>query len=152
MRLTTTCQVMLRAMHDFTPGHALVGGVLIAAGLAVVLLGSGRIAGLSGIAAGIVRPTGGDRSWRISFLVAALVVGAVFELASPATFDAAPARPLWLIAISGALVGFGTRLGNGCTSGHGLCGLGRFSKRSLIATCTFFGIAVVTATLAGRWL
>ena len=142
-------------MHDFTPGHAMVGGVLIAVGLAVVLIGTGRIAGLSGITAGIIRPSGGangERGWRISFLVAALVVGAMFELAAPATFDAAPARPMWLIAISGALVGFGTRLGNGCTSGHGLCGLGRFSRRSLIATCTFFGIAVVTATLAGRWL
>jgi uncharacterized protein len=141
---------MLRAMHDFTPGHAIVGGVLIAVGLAVVLIGTGRIAGLSGITAGIVRPMGGDRSWRVSFLVAALVVGALFELSAPSTFDAGPARPLWLIAISGALVGFGTRLGNGCTSGHGLCGLGRFSKRSLVATCTFFGIAVVTATIAGR--
>jgi uncharacterized membrane protein YedE/YeeE len=137
-------------MYDFTPGHAIVGGVLIALGLAVVLIGTGRIAGLSGIAAGIVRPTGGDRSWRIGFLGAAIAVGAVFELAAPSTFDAAPPHPLWLIAISGALVGFGTRIGNGCTSGHGLCGLGRFSKRSLIATCTFFGIAVITATLVGK--
>ena len=137
-------------MDDFTPGHAVVGGVLIAVGLAVVLIGTGRIAGLSGITAGIIRPTGGDRSWRVSFLAAALVVGALFELAAPSTFDAGPVRPLWLIAISGALVGVGTRLGNGCTSGHGLCGLGRFSKRSLVATCTFFAIAVVTATVAGR--
>ena len=137
-------------MHDFTPGHAVVGGALIAVGLAVVLIGTGRIAGLCGITAGIIRPTGGDRSWRVSFLVAALAVGAVFELAAPATFDAGPVHPLWLIAISGGLVGVGTRLANGCTSGHGLCGLGRFSKRSLVATCTFFGIAVVTATIAGR--
>ena len=135
-------------MHDFTPGHAIVGGVLIALGLAVVLIGSGRIAGLSGIAAGIIRP--GDRTWRIGFLGAAIAVGLVFELAAPATFDAAPPHPLWLIAISGALVGFGTRIGNGCTSGHGLCGLGRFSKRSLIATCTFFGVAVVVATIVGK--
>jgi len=139
-------------MRDFTPGHAIVGGILIGLGIAVVLIGTGRIAGLSGITAGIVRPSSDDRGWRISFLVGALVVGAMFELASPATFDAAPPHPLWLVAISGVLVGLGTRLGNGCTSGHGLCGLGRFSKRSLIATCTFFGVAVITATVAARWL
>jgi uncharacterized membrane protein YedE/YeeE len=139
-------------MPDFTPGHAVVGGILIALGIAVVLIGTGRIAGLSGIVAGILRPSSSDRGWRISFLVAALAVGAVFELAAPSTFDAAPSHPLWLVAVSGALVGIGTRLGNGCTSGHGLCGLGRFSKRSLVATCTFFGIAVVTATLVARWL
>jgi uncharacterized membrane protein YedE/YeeE len=139
-------------MHDFTPGHAIAGGILIALGLAIVLIGTGRIAGLSGVTAGIVRPSSDDRGWRISFLVGALAVGAVFELAAPATFDAATPHPLWLVAISGVLVGLGTRLANGCTSGHGLCGLGRFSKRSLIATCAFFGIAVVTATLAARSL
>lgn len=139
-------------MHDFIPGHAIVGGILIALGLAVVLIGTGHIAGLSGIVAGIVRPSSGDRGWRISFLAGALAVGAVFELAAPATFDAAPPHPLWVLAISGVLVGLGTRLANGCTSGHGICGLGRFSKRSLIATCVFFGVAVVTATLAARWL
>lgn len=137
-------------MHDFTPGHAIAGGALIGVGLAVVLISTGRIAGLSGIAAGIVRLSGGDRSWRVSFLVGALAVGAVFALAEPSTFDNGPPHPLWLIAISGGLVGYGTRLSNGCTSGHGLCGLGRFSKRSLIATCTFFGVGVVTATIAGR--
>jgi uncharacterized membrane protein YedE/YeeE len=142
---------MLRAMHNFTPGHAVVGGVLIGLGLAVVLIGTGRIPGLSGITAGIVRISSADRSWRVSFLVGALAIGAVFELAAPDTFDRGPAHPLWLIAISGALVGYGTRLGNGCTSGHGLCGLGRFSKRSLIATCTFFGVGVVTATIAGSF-
>jgi len=139
-------------MYDFTPGHAIVGGILIGLGIAVVLIGTGRIAGLSGITAGIIRPSSDDRGWRISFLAGALAVGAVFELAAPSTFDAVPPHPLWLVAISGVLVGVGTRLGNGCTSGHGLCGLGRFSKRSLIATCAFFGIAVATATLAGRWL
>ena len=139
-------------MHDFTPGHAIAGGILIGLGIAVVLIGTGRIAGLSGITAGILRPHSDDRGWRLSFLAGALAVGAVFEVVAPSTFDAAPPHPLWLVAISGVFVGLGTRIGNGCTSGHGLCGLGRFSKRSLIATCAFFGVGVVTATLAGRWL
>ncbi len=137
-------------VHDFTPGHAIAGGILIALGLAVMLIGSGRIAGLSGIVAGVFTlQRTGDRAWRASFLIGALIAGAIFALTQPGTFDAVAPHPLWLVAISGVLVGAGTRLSNGCTSGHGLCGIGRFSKRSIIATATFFGIAVVTATLAG---
>lgn len=138
-------------MHDFTPGHGLVGGVLIALGLAVILIGSGRIAGLSGIAAGLISPfTGGDRAWRASFLVGALAVGAIFEIVSPSTYDAAAPHRMWVVAISGVLVGIGTRLSNGCTSGHGLCGIARLSKRSILATMTFFAVGVVTATVVGR--
>ncbi len=140
-------------MHDFTPGHAIAGGLLISVGLAVMLIGSGRIAGLSGIVAGVIGlQRTGDRAWRASFLIGALAVGAIFEVAQPRTFDAAASHSMWLVAISGVLVGVGTRLSNGCTSGHGLCGVGRFSKRSIIATATFFGVAVVTATVAGRFV
>ena len=92
----------------------------------------------------------GDRAWRASFLAGALAVGAIFELASPRTYDAAPPHAVWLIAVSGVLVGIGTRMANGCTSGHGLCGIGRLSKRSILATLTFVAVGVVTATLAGR--
>lgn len=138
-------------MHDFTPGHGILGGVLIGLGLAVVLLGSGRIVGLSGITAGLLNPhAGGDRAWRASFLGGALAVGAIFELAAPTTYDAAAPHSLWLLAVSGVLVGLGTRMANGCTSGHGLCGVARLSKRSLIATATFFAVGVATATLVGR--
>ena len=138
-------------MHDFTPGHGLVGGVLIALGLAVILIGSGRIAGLSGIAAGLISPvTGADRAWRASFLVGALAVGAIFEVVSPSTYDAVAPHRMWVVAFSGLLVGVGTRLSNGCTSGHGLCGIARLSKRSILATMTFFAVGVVTATLVGR--
>jgi len=138
-------------VHDFTPGHGILGGVLIGLGLAVVLLGSGRIVGLSGITAGLINPhAGGDRTWRASFLLGALAVGAIFELASPTTYDAVAPRPLWLLAIAGVLVGVGTRMANRCTSGHGLCGVARLSKRSLIATITFFAVGVATATLVGR--
>ncbi|HET9987700.1 MAG TPA: YeeE/YedE thiosulfate transporter family protein [Kofleriaceae bacterium] len=138
-------------MHDFTPGHAIVGGLLIGLGLAIILIGSGRIAGLSGIAAGLINPfSGGDRAWRASFLAGALAVGAIFELVAPRTYDAAAPHRMWVVAVSGVLVGIGTRLAHGCTSGHGLCGLARLSKRSLIATLTFFAIGVATATLVGR--
>jgi len=139
-------------VHDFTPVHAIAGGILIALGLAIILIGSGRIAGLSGITAGLISPfTGGDRSWRASFLAGALVVGAIFELAAPSTYDVAAPHRLWVVALSGVLVGVGTRLANGCTSGHGLCGMARLSKRSIIATMTFFAVGVATATLAGRF-
>jgi uncharacterized membrane protein YedE/YeeE len=138
-------------VHDFTPVHAAVGGVLIAVGLAVMLIGTGRIAGLSGIVAGMISPyTGGDRTWRFGFIAGALAVGAIFELASPATYDAVAPHGYALLAGSGLLVGVGTRLANGCTSGHGLCGMGRLSKRSLVATMTFFCVAVAVATLVGR--
>ena len=79
-----------------------------------------------------------------------LAVGAAFELIAPRTFDAVAPRSLPVVAISGVLVGIGTRLANGCTSGHGLCGTSRLSKRSIIATCVFLGVAVITATIAGR--
>lgn len=152
-QLTAACQVSHYhpVVHDFTPGHAIAGGILIALGLAVMLIGSGRIAGLSDIVAVVIGlHRRGGRAWRANFLGAALAVGAIFEIVQPRTFDPLPPHPMWLVAISGALVGVGTRLSNGCTSGHGLCGIGRFSKRSIIATMTFFGVAVATATIAGR--
>lgn len=139
-------------MHDLTPVSALVGGALITLSLGVMLVGTGRIAGLSGLFAGVLRGPAGDRGWRATFLLAALAVGIVFALARPETFDTEVRAPLWLVAVAGALVGAGTRLSNGCTSGHGLCGLSRFSKRSLVATATFFACGVATATITGRLL
>jgi uncharacterized membrane protein YedE/YeeE len=134
-------------VHDFQPIHGVVGGVLIALSLAVMLVGTGRITGLSGVVGGLLVER--DRAWRAWFVVGMLVVGAAFRLARPATFDVGARVSLPLVALAGLLVGFGTRLGNGCTSGHGLCGISRFSKRSIIATMTFFAIGVVTATLVG---
>src|SRR5512135_1800597 len=109
-------------MHDFTPLHGLVGGALIASSLAIMLLFTGRIAGLSGVLAGALRGNRADGPWRAYFLAGMLLVGAVFELASPSTFDAGARVPLPLVALAGVLVGLGTRACNGCTSGHGLCG------------------------------
>jgi hypothetical protein len=134
-------------MHDFTPISAVIGGALIACSLAMMLIATGRIAGLSGVLAGALRLDGG--AWRVWFVVGALAAGAVFRVVAPATFDAGSRLPLPLVALAGVLVGVGTRASNGCTSGHGLCGMSRLSLRSMIATCTFFGVAVVTATLVG---
>ncbi len=128
----------------FTPASALAGGVVIglAAGLLILLLG--RIAGVSGILAGLAPPRAGDLGWRVAFLLGlfvAPVFGArLFGTQAP-DFGAAGAP---LLAVAGVLVGFGSRLAGGCTSGHGVCGLSRLSPRSLAATATFMAVAVVT--------
>ena len=122
---------------------AIAGGALIGAG-AVLLLGSiGRIAGISGIASGAIEGAAGDRAWRFAFLVGMMLAGALVLQFLPA-----PPRiqtgPTALLLVAGFLVGFGTRLGNGCTSGHGVCGLARLSRRSLAAVATFMGLAMAT--------
>jgi len=136
-------------MTNFTPLSAAIGGALIALSLAVMLIGTGRIAGVSGMFAGFLRPSSGDWTWRLYFLVGMFAAGAVFRVAEPDRFDYATRVPLWLVAISGVLVGVGVRASKGCTSGHGLCGMSRLSKRSIIATMTFFGVGVATATIVG---
>ena len=139
-------------MHNFTPVEALAGGALIAVSLAIMFIATGRIAGLSGIFAGLIAGSKGDWEWRASFVSGMLLVGAAFALWRPETFDTAARVPLWLVAMSGVLVGLGTRASNGCTSGHGLCGMSRLSKRSLVATIVFFAVGVATATITGEIL
>lgn len=116
---------------------ALAGGLLIGAAALLLLGFSGRIAGISGLVGGLVVPRAGDLGWRAAFLLGLLGGGLVLRVLSPGTLpqDLATSRPVLVAA--GLLVGFGTRLGNGCTSGHGVCGLGRRSRRSLAATLTF---------------
>ena len=115
-----------------------------------MLIATGQIAGLSGVVGGLVRPAGAaDWAWRAWFAAGMLAAGGVFELASPATFDGESPMPLPVVALAGLLVGVGTRLANGCTSGHGLCGVSRLAKRSIVATMTFFAIGVATATITG---
>nr|HEX4314705.1 YeeE/YedE family protein [Kofleriaceae bacterium] len=139
-------------MHDFTPASAAVGGALIALSLGVMLVTTGRIAGLSGVFAGLLRVRRADRAWRAWFVGGMLAVGALFEAVRPETYDSGARVPLAVVALAGALVGAGTRLSNGCTSGHGLCGMSRASKRSIVATLTFFAAGVATATIVGRLL
>jgi len=139
-------------MTGFTPVHAVIGGALIALALSILLVATGRLAGLSAVFAGLLSPVRGDWAWRAWFVVGMLATGAIFRVAEPSTFDAGARVPLPILALAGVLVGAGTRLGSGCTSGHGLCGMSRGSRRSIAATLVFFGIGVATATLAGTVL
>jgi uncharacterized membrane protein YedE/YeeE len=121
--------------------QGLLGGVLIGASAALLLWTHGRIAGISGVLAGALH---GPEVWRLAFLSALVAGGALFSRVWPAHFamTGLPGWPLWIV--SGLLVGVGTRVGGGCTSGHGVCGLGRGSPRSLVATLVFMGTAIVT--------
>lgn len=124
-------------MHNFTPLASLAGGVLIGLSASAMLLLDGKIAGISGILAGVLKPVKGDTLWRICFLTGLLAGGLLLKEFLPGAFEFGLIRPFPLLAIAGLLVGFGTRLGSGCTSGHGVCGVSRLSPRSLVATATF---------------
>ena len=131
-------------MTNFTPWSALGGGALIGISASMLLLLNGRVAGISGILGGLVRLRTEETSWRALFIVGLLVGGVVLSLLRPASFGAAPVS-LPLAIVAGLFVGFGTRLGSGCTSGHGVCGLSRFSGRSLAATMTFMATGAMAA-------
>ena len=129
--------------NAFTPWSALTGGGLIGVAAAMLVLLNGRIAGISGVLGGVLRPAKGDRGWRIAFvggLAGAAVLYAVFFGNPQIRIDAS-----WgALVIAGFLVGLGTRYGSGCTSGHGVCGLSQLSPRSLIATLSFMAAGFVT--------
>ena len=134
-------------MANFTPLSAAIGGALIGLSALMLMLLAGRIAGVSGIAAGIFGIGAIDRAWRIAFVVGLILAPVAAMLAGYAV--PVPQMPAsWvLIAAAGLLVGFGARLGGGCTSGHGVCGIARLSRRSIAATVIFMGTAVVTVAL-----
>jgi uncharacterized membrane protein YedE/YeeE len=134
-------------MHDFTPWSALAGGALIGLAASILLISRGRVAGVSGIVAGLLVGPRGDEGWRALFLAGLLGAGVLGAWLTPQHIGSSP-RPLVVLAIAGLLVGIGTRLGNGCTSGHGVCGLSRLSMRSFIATLTFVGMGMLTALFA----
>ena len=131
-------------MSGFTPVASLIGGLLIGLASCALLLFDGRIAGVSGILGSTARTTPGDRTWRVLFLAGLVAGGALTMLVLPGAIDPATDRPLIAVAGAGLMVGFGTRLGAGCTSGHGVCGLGLRSGRSLAATCVFMATGVLT--------
>ncbi|MGH7878463.1 MAG: YeeE/YedE family protein, partial [Candidatus Binataceae bacterium] len=110
-------------MHNFTPFSALIGGILIGLSASAMLLLDGKIAGVSGILGGVLKPLKGDTFWRVCFLAGLLAGGAILRIVLPEAFDFGIIRPFPLIVLAGLLVGFGTRLGSGCTSGHGVCGV-----------------------------
>jgi uncharacterized membrane protein YedE/YeeE len=124
-------------MHNFTPFASLFGGLLIGLSASAMLLLDGKIAGISGILAGVLKPVRGDTLWRVCFLAGLLAGGMLLRIFLPTAFNFGIIRPLPMLIIAGLLVGFGTRLGSGCTSGHGVCGISRLSPRSLVATGTF---------------
>ena len=134
-------------MGNFTPVSGLIGGLLIGLAVTLMMLLNGRIAGISSIVGGLVTPKSGDTAWRVAFVVGLLFGALAFILAvggqTPVEVLASPLA----ILIGGLLVGFGTRMGSGCTSGHGLCGIARFSRRSIVATSVFFGVAMLTVFL-----
>ena len=131
-------------MENFTPLSALIGGCLIGAAVGLLLWLNGRIAGISGVLGGLLQGKPGERAWRLA-VPAGLVLGPLLYVAIEG--EAKPltvTNSLPLLIAGGLLVGFGTRLGNGCTSGHGVCGLARLSGRSLAATVSFFITAALT--------
>ena len=128
----------------FTPLSGLAGGALIGLASAALLLVSGRIAGVSGILGRSFFPAKGDLGWRIAFL-AGLPLGAwIVGVIAPSTTALAITHSAPLLVAGGLLVGVGTQIGSGCTSGHGICGIGRGSRRSIVATAIFMGVGVAT--------
>lgn len=137
-------------MNHFTPLNALVGGAAIGLAASLLLIVSGRVAGISGIVGNLLQAKEGDRAWRLAFVLGLLLAGLLFAWLQPQSIQASPSR-LGVLAIAGVLVGVGTRVGNGCTSGHGVCGLSRLSPRSLAATLTFLATGMLTVSVV-RWL
>ena len=137
---------------DFSPLSALLGGALIGLSAGGMLLLHGRVAGISGIVGGLLHPKPGDVRWRAAFVLGLLTAGLVSLTSGVDTFPYTLDRAPWMVGLAGLLVGFGTRLGNGCTSGHGVCGLARFSQRSLVAVVTFMATGMITAVLVDRLL
>ncbi|MCB2113394.1 MAG: YeeE/YedE family protein [Parvularculaceae bacterium] len=138
----------------FTPGSAAFGGALIGAGAVLLMALNGRVAGVSGIVAGVLAPlrgeAGEDFAWRLAFIAGLALAPLIARFATGEPVAIAAAHPAWMMAIGGLFVGYGTRLGSGCTSGHGVCGVARLSKRSIAATITFMATAIVTVFIVNR--
>jgi uncharacterized membrane protein YedE/YeeE len=139
-------------MENFTPLAALVGGALIGLSASALLLFNGKIAGVSGIIAGLLSPTKDDTPWRAVFLAGLVAGGLLLKLLSPQVFEFGVTRSWGALALAGLLVGFGARLGNGCTSGHGVCGISRGSKRSIIATMVFIATGAAAVYIVNHLL
>lgn len=137
---------------DFTPLQSLSGGALIGAAASAMLLLEGRIAGISGIVGGLFTPRAGDIGWRVAFLAGMLSAGLVVTLTAPSALAVEVERPTWALVLAGLLVGVGTRVGNGCTSGHGVCGLSRMSPRSAASVATFMTVGALVASVTSRLL
>ena len=130
---------------------AALGGGIIGLAASILLLSLGRVAGISGITFSLFNPEKKDKDWRLAFVVGLLSGGGLLAVVMPSVFNVASeipfARPTWMMGLAGLLVGFGTQMGSGCTSGHGVCGITRLSMRSLVATGTFMTVGMAIATL-----
>jgi len=128
-------------------GFALMGGVMIGLSATALLWLNGRVAGISGIANGVLFPKAGDLGWRVAFLLGLVIAGGLYMAYVPGAPQPRTDFARGGLLVAGLLVGFGTRMGNGCTSGHGVCGIGRLSARSLAAVVTFMATAMATTFL-----
>ena len=130
---------------------ATIGGILMGVGAGMLLLFSGRVAGISGVFGGILTVPKGDTLWRILFVLGMVLGGVILYFAVPEAFATSYSRSFGAMGLAGFLVGFGARMGNGCTSGHGICGIGRLSPRSIVAVSAFiiFGAIAVAVVRYG---
>lgn len=124
--------------------NPLIGGAIIGLAASLLLLFNGRIFGVTGVLSGAIWSYGQDKLWRIAAIVGLFLGSWLTSMVAPNLFDYKFETSLWPMALAGVFVGFGTRLGSGCTSGHGICGLPRFSMRSLIAVMTFMATGAIT--------
>lgn len=131
--------------------QAALGGALIGLAASIMLLLQGRIAGISGIIGGLLTPRPGDLGWRVAFVGGLFLAGLVASQIAPDSLGPSVTRSPVVLGLAGLMVGYGTRLGNGCTSGHGVCGLSRLSPRSLASVLTFMGVGLAVATTIS-WL
>jgi len=135
-------------MENFTPYSGLFGGMLIGIASVLLLFANGHIAGISGIVGGLLAPGSGEKGWRWMFVLGLWIGALAYVFTSGAVFPVQIPASWPLMAAAGLIVGFGTRMGGGCTSGHGICGIARFSKRSIVATLVFIASAMVTVFIA----
>ena len=134
-------------MQNFAPISALIGGFMIGLSAIILMVAIGRIAGISGIVAGLLPPVAADRAWRFAFLLGLVAAPLAYSLIAGRSPETSIPPSMLSMIVGGFLVGFGTRLGSGCTSGHGVCGIARLSWRSLTATAVFMAAGLITVYL-----
>jgi uncharacterized protein len=139
-------------MSNFTPFASFAGGLLIGLSAAAMLLFDGKIAGVSGILAGVLQPVKSDTAWRLFFVGGLLSGGLILRALLPPSFAFGTLHSIPALAVAGLLVGAGTRLGNGCTSGHGVCGVARLSGRSMVATAVFIAAGAMVVYIVNHVL
>jgi uncharacterized protein len=142
----------IRLLDNFTPVSSLSGGILIGLAATLLLLFNGRIAGISGIMGGLMNTRRTELFWRLAFLVGIVTGAFLLHAIKPEFYQPRVNFPVWLLALGGFLVGFGTRMGKGCTSGHAVCGIARLSLRSIVATVSFMTAGFITVYIVRHLL